>query len=188
MVGWFQGRLEFGPRALGSRSLVADARNPKMKDIINAKVKFREAFRPFAPSVLREHAHEYFEMPEGMDAPFMLLVPKVRSDKQSVLPAITHKDGTGRVQTVTEEDNGRYYRLIKTFGRRTGVPVVINTSYNVRGEPIVCTPQDAINTFLNTGIDVMVLGDYLVLEKPSQVDYEAGMKRSIALEADSLVE
>jgi carbamoyltransferase len=188
VIGWFQGRLEFGPRALGSRSLVADARNPKMKDIINAKVKFREAFRPFAPSVLREHAHEYFEMPEGMDAPFMLLVPKVRPEKHSVLPATTHQDGTGRVQTVTEEDNGRYYRLIKTFGRRTGVPVVINTSFNVRGEPIVCTPQDAINTFVNTGIDVVVMGNYLVSEKPTEVDYEAGMKRSIALEADSLVE
>lgn len=188
VVGWFQGRLEFGPRALGSRSLVADARNPKMKDIINAKVKFREPFRPFAPSVLKEHAHEYFEMPAGMDAPFMLLVPKVRPQMHSVLPAITHKDGTGRVQTVTEEENGRYYRLIKTFGRRTGIPVVINTSYNVRGEPIVCTPQDALNTFVNTGIDVVVMGNYLVSEKPSEVDYGAGMKRSIALEADSLVE
>jgi carbamoyltransferase len=127
-------------------------------------------------------------MPEGMDAPFMLLVPKVRPEMHSVLPAITHKDGTGRVQTVTEEENGRYYRLIKTFGERTGVPVVINTSYNVRGEPIVCTPQDAINTFLNTGIDMVVLGNCLVSQKPRKVDYEAGMKRSIALEADSLVE
>ncbi|NLX12035.1 MAG: carbamoyltransferase [Phycisphaerales bacterium] len=129
VVGWFQGRLEFGPRALGSRSIVADARNPKMKDIINAKVKFREAFRPFAPSVLKEYAHQYFEMPAGMDAPFMLLVPKVRPQMHNVLPAITHKDGTGRVQTVTEEYNGRYYRLIKTFGELTGVPVVINTSF-----------------------------------------------------------
>jgi carbamoyltransferase len=187
VVGWFQGRLEFGPRALGSRSLVADARNPKMKDIINAKVKFREAFRPFAPSVLRERAHEYFEMPEGMDAPFMLLVPKVREDKRQVVPAITHQDGTGRVQTVTEQDNGRYYRLIRTFGERTGVPLVINTSFNVRGEPIVCTPQDAINTFVNTGIDVLVMGNYLVSQKPAEVDFEAGMKRSVALEAGSLL-
>ena len=188
VVGWFQGRMEFGPRALGSRSLVADARNPKMKDIINAKVKFREAFRPFAPSVLKEHAHEYFEMPAGLDAPYMLLVPKVRPEKRAVLPAITHKDGTGRVQTVTEEENGRYYRLIKTFAARTGVPVVINTSFNVRGEPIVCTPQDAINTFVNTGIDVVVMGNYLVREKPDKVDYEAGMRRSIALESGSLAE
>ncbi|MFH0980805.1 MAG: carbamoyltransferase [Planctomycetota bacterium] len=188
VVGWFQGRMEFGPRALGARSLVADARNPKMKDIINAKVKFREAFRPFAPSVLKERAHEYFEMPAGMDAPFMLLVPKVRAEKQSVVPAITHRDGTGRVQTVTEAENGRYYRLIKTFAQRTGVPLVINTSFNVRGEPIVCTPQDAINTFVNTGIDVLVIGNYLVQEKPGRVDYEAGMRRSITLESSSLVE
>ncbi len=187
VVGWFQGRLEFGPRALGSRSLVADARNPRMKDIINAKVKFREAFRPFAPSVLKERAHECFEMPEGMDAPFMLLVPKVRREMHSVLPAITHQDGTGRVQTVTEQDNGRYYRLIKTFADRTGIPMVVNTSFNVRGEPIVCTPQDAINTFVNTGIDVVVMGNHLVREKPGKVDYESGMKRSIALESGSLI-
>ena len=132
VVAWFQGRLEFGPRALGARSLLADPRNVKMKDIINAKVKFREAFRPFAPAVLREHAHEYFEMPAGMDAPFMLLVPKVRAEKRAILPAITHQDGTGRVQTVTEEHNGRYYRLIRAFGKLTGVPVVVNTSFNVR--------------------------------------------------------
>ncbi|UCD27587.1 MAG: carbamoyltransferase, partial [Planctomycetota bacterium] len=142
VVGWFQGRMEFGPRALGSRSLLADPRNPEMKDIINAKVKFREAFRPFAPAVLKEHAHEYFEMPKGMDAPFMLLVPKVRPDKHGVIPAVTHGDGTGRVQTVTEDTNPLFYRLIEKFGQLTGVPVVINTSFNVRGEPIVCTPQD----------------------------------------------
>jgi carbamoyltransferase len=188
VVGWFQGRMEFGPRALGARSLLGDARNPKMKDIINSKVKFREAFRPFAPSVLKEHAHEYFEMPKGMDAPFMLLVPRVRPEKHGVLPAITHKDGTGRVQTVTEEENSRYYRLLKAFARRTGIPVVINTSFNVRGEPIVCTPRDAVNTFLNTGIDALVMGNYLVLEKPGKVDYAAGLRRSVALESGSLVE
>ncbi len=187
VVGWFQGRMEFGPRALGARSLVADARNPRMKDIINAKVKFREAFRPFAPSVLKERAHEYFEMPEGFDAPFMLLVPRVREEKHAVLPAITHADGTGRVQTVTEEANGLYYRLIKTFGKRTGVPVVINTSFNVRGEPIVCTPQDAYNTFVNTGIDVLVMGNYVVTEKAGTVDFEAGMQRSVDLESRSLM-
>jgi len=188
VVGWFQGRLEFGPRALGSRSLLADARNPKMKDIINAKVKFREAFRPFAPAVLKEHAHEYFEMPAGMDAPYMLLVPKVRREMHDVLPTITHKDGTGRVQTVTEEDNRLYYRLIKAFGDRTGIPVVVNTSFNVRGEPIVCTPQDAVDTFLKTGIDALVMGNYLVREKPGEVDYETGMKRSVALESSSLMQ
>ncbi len=171
VIGWYQGRLEFGPRALGNRSLVADARSLKMKDVINAKVKFREAFRPFAPSILKERAHEFFEMPEGMDAPFMLLVPKVRPEMHKVLPAITHEDGTGRVQTVTEEANGRYYRLIKAFEKRTGVPVVINTSFNVRGEPIVCTPQDAYDTFMNTGIDAVVMGNCVVTEKPGEVDY-----------------
>lgn len=183
VVGWFQGRLEFGPRALGARSLLADPRNPKMKEIINAKVKFREAFRPFAPAVLKEHAHEYFEMPPGMDAPFMLLVPKVRQDKRAVLPAVTHRDGTGRVQTVTASENGRFYRLIQTFGRITGVPVVLNTSFNVRGEPIVCTPADAYHTFVHTGIDALVIGDYLITEKPDVVNYDAGMQRSIRLEA-----
>ncbi|MGB2986347.1 MAG: carbamoyltransferase [Phycisphaerae bacterium] len=183
VVGWFQGRLEFGPRALGSRSLLADARDPKMKDIINAKVKFREAFRPFAPAVLKEHAHEYFDMPAGMDAPFMLLVPKVREEKRSIIPAVTHQDGTGRVQTVTEEESGRYYRLIRTFGRLTGVPLVINTSFNVRGEPIVCTPEDAYHTFIHTGIDVLVIGDCIVTQKPDLVDYEAGMRKSVELEA-----
>ena len=187
VVAWFQGRLEFGPRALGARSLLADPRNAKMKDIINAKVKFREAYRPFAPAVLKERAHEYFEMPEGMDAPFMLLVPKVRESKRGVIPAVTHEDGTGRVQTVTDEHHGRYYRLIRAFGKLTGVPVVINTSFNVRGEPIVCTPQDAYNTFVNTGIDVLVIGNYVVTEKPRRVDYEAGMRRSVALEEGSLV-
>lgn len=183
VVAWFQGRLEFGPRALGARSLLADARNPAMKDIINAKVKFRESFRPFAPAVLRERAHEYFDITEDMDAPFMLLVPSVREEKRAVIPAVTHEDGTGRVQTVTDEDNGRYYRLIRAFGERTGVPVVINTSFNVRGEPIVCTPEDAYHTFVHTGIDALVIGNYVVTTKPDVIDYEAGMKRSVALEA-----
>jgi carbamoyltransferase len=182
VVAWFQGRLEFGPRALGARSLLADPRNAKMKDVINAKVKFREAFRPFAPAVLKEHAHEYFDMPAGMDMPFMLLVPKVRLEKRQVIPAVTHEDGTGRVQTVTEEHNGRFYRLIRAFGRQTGVPVVINTSFNVRGEPIVCTPQDAYHTFVHTGIDSLVMGNCVVTHKPGQVDYDAGMRRSVALE------
>ena len=181
VVAWFQGRLEFGPRAQGA---VAAGRRPRseMKDIINAKVKFREAFRPFAPAVMKEHAHEYFDMPAGMDAPFMLLVPSVRAEKRSLLPAVTHQDGTGRVQTVTEETNGRYYRLIRAFHAMTGVPVVINTSFNVRGEPIVCTPQDAYHTFVNTGIDVLVIGDFVVTQKPDRVDFEAGMRRSVVLE------
>ncbi len=182
VVGWFQGRLELGPRALGSRSLLADPRNPKMKDIINAKVKFREAFRPFAPAVLKEHAHEYFDMPAGMDAPYMLLVPKVLPHRCAEIPAVTHQDGTGRVQTVTEKHNPRYYRLIKKFGAMTGVPVVINTSFNVRGEPIVCTPEDAYHTFVHTGIDALVMGNAVVTQKPGAVDFEAGMRRSVELE------
>jgi carbamoyltransferase len=182
VVGWFQGRMEFGPRALGSRSILADARNPDMKAIINAKVKFRETFRPFAPSVLRERAPEYFDVTPGQDLPFMLLVPQVRPDKRGVIPAVTHQDGTGRVQTLTEEANGRYYRLVRAFAERTGVPVVLNTSFNVRGEPIVCTPDDAYRTFVNTGIDVLVMGNYVVTDKPEPVDFDAGMRRSVSLE------
>ncbi|RJP39720.1 MAG: hypothetical protein C4547_03405 [Phycisphaerales bacterium] len=186
VVGWFQGRMEFGPRALGARSLLADPRSEKMKDIINAKVKFREAFRPFAPAVLKERAHEYFDMPAGMDAPYMLLVPSVRPEVRDRIPAVTHQDGTGRVQTVTEEHHPRYYRLIRRFGELTGVPVLINTSFNVRGEPIVCTPKDAYHTFLNTGIDALVMGSFIITEKPRPVDYDAGMARSVALEAGAL--
>ena len=163
---------------------MADPRKAEMKDVINAKVKFREAFRPFAPAILKEYAHEYFEIPAGMDLPFMLLVPKVRADKRAVIPAVTHQDGTGRVQTVTEDSNGRFYRLIREFGRLTGVPVVINTSFNVRGEPIVCSPEDAYNTFVHTGIDVLVMGNCVVTEKREPVDYEAGMRRSVQLEAE----
>lgn len=182
VIGWFQGRMEFGPRALGARSILADPRNPKAKDIINSKVKFREWFRPFAPAVLKERAHEFFEMPAGMDLPFMLMVPRVRPQYRKVLPAITHEDGTGRVQTLTPELNGRFYKLVKRFGERTGVPVVVNTSFNVRGEPIVCSPQDAFRTFLNTGIDALVIGNFIVTQKDSQVDFAKGMKRSVALE------
>ncbi|HVR76499.1 MAG TPA: carbamoyltransferase [Planctomycetota bacterium] len=181
VVGWFQGRMEFGPRSLGARSILADARNPRAKDTINSKVKFREWFRPFAPAVLKERAHEFFEMPEGMDLPFMLMVPKVRPEHRAGLPAITHEDGTGRVQTLTPELNGRFYSLVKRFGELTGVPVVVNTSFNVRGEPIVCTPADAYRTFLNTGIDALVMGNFIVTQKGA-VDFNAGLKRSIALE------
>ncbi len=162
VIGWFQGRMEFGPRALGSRSILANPMNPDMKDIINAKVKFRERFRPFAPSVLREEVHRYFDL--DFDSPSMLLVPEVLPDKRDLLPAITHEDGTGRVQTVTKEDNPLYYDLIREFQRISGVPVVVNTSFNVRGEPIVCSPEDAYNCFKKSGIDVLVMGDYL-LEK-----------------------
>jgi carbamoyltransferase len=183
VIGWFQGRMEFGPRALGARSILADPRTAAMKDVINSKVKFRERFRPFAPAVLREAAHEWFDMSAGMDLPFMLMVPDVRPEKRALIPAVTHQDGTGRVQTLTDEDNGRFYRLVKRFGEMTGVPVVINTSFNVRGEPIVCTPADAWKTFANTGIDALVIGSFVVTDKPAPVDFDKGLRRSIALEA-----
>ncbi|MEK6677143.1 MAG: carbamoyltransferase [Planctomycetota bacterium] len=185
VVGWFQGKMEFGPRALGARSLLADPRDNKMKDVINAKVKFREAFRPFAPAVLKEHAHEYFDMPEGMDMPYMLLVPSVLPHMRKVIPAVTHEDGTGRVQTVTEEHQPRYYRVIRAFGQKTGVPVVINTSFNVRGEPIVCTPEDAYDTYVKTGIDALIIGNCVLTQKPGAVDFDAGMRRSVELESRS---
>ena len=161
VIGWFQGRMEYGPRALGCRSILANPMNPEMKKIVNSKIKFREFFRPFAPAVLRENADEYFEM-DGQESPFMLLVPPVRMEKRAVIPAVTHADGTGRVQTVTRDVNSVFYDLIQQFGKLTGVPVLLNTSFNVRGEPIVCTPHDAVNCFLKTGLDHLVMGHILV--------------------------
>jgi carbamoyltransferase len=160
IVGWFQGRMEFGPRALGHRSILADPRDPKMKDIVNARVKHREAFRPFAPSVLLEASPDFFACPVA--SPFMLLVADVHPDKRALVPAITHVDGTARLQTVTREENGLYYDLIAEFGRRTGVPVIFNTSFNDKGEAIVRTPEDAYNCFANTGMDYLVMGHFLV--------------------------
>ena len=184
VVGWFQGRMEFGPRALGSRSVLADATNPEMKAIINSKIKYREYFRPFAPVVPLDRVHEYFEVPPGTHLPFMLKVPPVRPEMRSVIPAVTHEDGTGRVQTVTENDNPRYYRLLKALERRTGVAVALNTSFNVRGEPVVCSPADAFNCFVNTGIDVLVMGNHVVTAKPDvDVDVEERYAFSDALEA-----
>ena len=183
IVGWFQGRMEFGPRALGARSILADPRDPKVKDRINAKVKFREWFRPFAPAVLEERAHEYFEMPRGMSLPFMLMVPRVRAEKRALLPGVTHEDGTGRVQTLTAELNGRFHGLVERFGRITGVPIVVNTSFNVRGEPIVCTPEDAFRTFQSTGLDALIIGNFIVTAKSAPVDFEAGLQRSVELES-----
>jgi carbamoyltransferase len=182
VIGWFQGRMEFGPRALGSRSILADPGNPKMKDIINAKVKFREWFRPFAPSVLKEAAHVFFDMPEGFDSPYMLLVPQVRAAWRPKLAAITHEDGTGRVQTVEREISPLYYDLIKRWGEVSGVPVILNTSFNVRGEPIVTTPENAYNTFVKTGIDVLVMGRFMLQHKDQAVDFERGMRESVDLE------
>lgn len=165
VVGWCQGRFEWGPRALGNRSILADPRRADMKEIVNIKIKFREPFRPFAPSVLADRAEEYFVLPEAArhyPARFMLYVVDVQKQKRDVLPAITHVDGTGRLQTVRKETNSKYYRLIETFGQATGVPVVLNTSFNLRGEPIVNTPQEAFNTFTQSGMDVLVLGDYMI--------------------------
>ncbi len=165
VIGWLQGRFEWGPRALGNRSILADPRRADMKDLVNVKIKFREPFRPFAPSILADRAPEYFECSEPSGHyvnRFMLNVVPVRAEKRQVVPAITHVDGTGRLQTVSEESNPRYFRLIKAFGESTGVPIVLNTSFNLRGEPIVNTPQQAFNTFTRSGMDALVLGEYLV--------------------------
>lgn len=165
VIGWSHGRFEWGPRALGSRSILADPRRADMKDIVNVKIKFREPFRPFAPSVLAERTEEYFDLPNAAKhypARFMLYVVDVKPEKREIIPAITHVDGTGRLQTVRKEYNPRYYRLIETFGQATGVPIVLNTSFNLKGEPIVNTPAEAFNTFSKSGMDVLVLGDYVV--------------------------
>ncbi|MCO6458795.1 MAG: carbamoyltransferase [Pirellulaceae bacterium] len=188
VVGWFQGRMEFGPRALGGRSILGDARSPHMQSLMNRKIKFRESFRPFAPSVLRSRVADYFDAPADWDSPYMLVVAPVRDDLRrrpasdgergpaaprdllervlecrSELPAITHVDYSARVQTV-DRRHGRYQRLLECFAQRTGVPLLINTSFNVRGEPIVCSPEDAYRCFMATNIDVLVLEDFVLLK------------------------
>ena len=168
VVGWFQGRMEFGPRALGNRSILGDPRVLDMRDRINLKIKFREGFRPFAPSVLAERAEEWFDL-RGHDSPFMLLVADVHEDKRQV-PAITHVDGSARVQTVTAEATPLYHALLTAFEAQTGCPMVINTSFNVRGEPIVCTPEDAFQCFIRTHMDTLVIGPF-VLRKEDQRSY-----------------
>jgi carbamoyltransferase len=183
VIGWFQGRMEFGPRALGSRSIIGDARSPEMQAKMNLKIKFRESFRPFAPSVLREDCRQYFELDK--DSPYMLLVAPVQESRRksvantgafgieklnqlrSDIPAITHIDCSARIQTVTEEDDPIYYKLIRAFREKTGCSVIVNTSFNVRGEPIVCTPEDAYRCFTRTNMDCLVLGRY-VIEKKDQ--------------------
>jgi carbamoyltransferase len=159
IVGWFQGRAEWGPRALGNRSIVADPRRPEMKEILNRRIKHREIFRPFAPSILSEATGEYFE--KSHPSPFMTLAYSVRTEKRGAIPAPTHVDGTGRLQTVTREANPRYHALISAFRDLTGVPVVLNTSFN-DNEPIVCRPEEAIDCFLRTQMDTLVLGDFLI--------------------------
>ena len=170
VVGWYQGRMEWGPRALGNRSILADPRRDDMKDIVNHAVKLREGFRPFAPSCLAEKASEWFDMTGLGESRFMLYTMPVVEDKRDKIPAVTHVDGSARVQTVTEEDNPRYYKLIQAFEERTGVPVVLNTSFNIKGEPIVNTPGDAIRCFLGTGIDCLVLHDVLIDKRPEVID------------------
>jgi carbamoyltransferase len=202
VVGWFQGRVEFGPRALGSRSILGDARSPKMQSTMNLKIKFRESFRPFAPSVLAEHADEWFELtPEGKESvssPYMLMVASVKDDKRqpvssedeqlcgidklkvcrSEVPAITHVDFSARVQTVHKETNPRYHQLMKRFHEKTGCPLIVNTSFNVRGEPIVCTPEDAYRCFMRTEMDYLVMGNCWLdkQEQPSWHEDEAWQK------------
>ncbi|MBD1138506.1 carbamoyltransferase [Pelagibacterales bacterium SAG-MED41] len=193
-VGWFQGRMEFGPRALGCRSILADPRSEKMQKELNLKIKFRESFRPFAPSVLREEVHNWFEL--NNDSPYMLLVSEVKKDKQismsekdnnlfgieklnikrSSIPAITHVDYSARVQTVHKETNPKYYNLIKEFEKITGCPVLVNTSFNVRGEPIVCSIEDAFNCFMGTNLDILVIENFILFkddqDKSLKKDYK----------------
>jgi carbamoyltransferase len=174
VVGWFQGRMEWGPRALGNRSIVAHPGLPNMKDVLNARIKHREWFRPFAPSILAEYQHEYFE--HDHPSPFMLHVYKIRPEKREILCAVNHVDNTGRLQTVTREENALYYDLISAFHRKTGIPVILNTSFN-ENEPIVCTPDEAIDCFQRTRMDVLAIGPFLVV-KPSAGLPETAMAAS----------
>jgi carbamoyltransferase len=185
VIGWFSGRMEFGPRALGARSIIGDAQSSKMQEVMNLKIKFRESFRPFAPTVLRENVSDYFEL--DRESPYMLLVAPVAKGKRrelnhseqklfgleklltirSTIPAVTHVDYSARVQTVTEEHHPMFYRMIRKFADKYGCPVIINTSFNVRGEPIVCTPEHAYLCFMRTNMDYLLLGNFL-LEKKEQ--------------------
>ncbi|MCF7844972.1 MAG: carbamoyltransferase [Kiritimatiellales bacterium] len=168
VIGWFQGRMEYGPRALGNRSIIADARNKDNWKKVNLKIKFRESFRPFAPTVLEERIGDYFDL--DRPTPFMLLVADVHPDKRDEIPAVTHVDGSARIQSINREQNERYYDLIKAFEEKTGCGVIINTSFNVRGEPIVRSPEDALNCFLNTHMDYLVLGNYLLTKRDMPED------------------
>jgi carbamoyltransferase len=171
VVGWLQGRMEWGPRALGNRSIVCDPRRADMKDILNLKIKRRESFRPFAPSILREHTKDWFE--EDDDVPFMMQVFQIREEKRKLIPAVTHVDGSGRLQTVYRVTNPRYWQLIEAFRVATGVPMVLNTSFN-ENEPVVCRPREALDCFLRTRMDVLVLGDWTVRRIASGNSHAAG--------------
>lgn len=167
VIGWFQGRMEFGPRSLGNRSIIADARNEKNWQKVNLKIKFRESFRPFAPTVLEEQCSTWFDL--DCESPYMLLVADV---KKQGIPAVTHVDNSARIQTIREDQNPRYYRLLKKFFERSGCPVIINTSFNVRGEPIVCAPKEAVATFLNSDMDYLFMGSYML----SKADHQSLLK------------
>ena len=199
-VGWFQGRMEFGPRALGGRSILGDPRSPSMQKTLNLKVKYRESFRPFAPSVLREHVSDWFEF--DADSPYMMVVDQVKTDKRrtmsddeqalfgieklnvirSDIPAVTHVDYSARIQTVHSETSPRYHGLISKFYALTGTPVVVNTSFNIRGEPIVCTPEDAFNCLMGTELDLLSIGNCLVWKKDQKQDLKADYKNSFELD------
>ncbi|MBU1077488.1 MAG: carbamoyltransferase, partial [Spirochaetes bacterium] len=160
IVGWFQGRMEYGQRALGNRSILADPRDPGMKDKINTRVKHREKFRPFAPSILEEYTGEFFD--QDIPVPFMQKVYLIREEKRKLIPSVTHIDGSGRLQTVSKKTNERYWNLINEFKKISGIPIVLNTSFNDNDEPIVMTPKDALRCFFSTGIDVLFMGDYII--------------------------
>jgi carbamoyltransferase len=202
VVGWFHGRMEFGPRALGARSIIGDARNEAMQSTMNLRIKYRESFRPFAPCVLQEAVSEYFEL--DRESPYMLLVADVRKEKRATLtaeqialmkdpdlrkrvnvcrseiPAVTHVDMSARIQTVDEARHGRYYRLMKEFGRQTGCPVIVNTSFNIRGEPIVCTPDDAYQCFLGTDMDVLVLENFILRQEAQSTEHTVDKEKYLA--------
>src|SRR3989344_2556468 len=172
VIGWFQGRMEWGPRALGARSILSNPCNPKMQDILNLKVKHRERFRPFAPVVCADDANDYFECDKKMQSPsdFMLMVYSIKKSKRRLIPAVVHADGSGRLQTIRREQNQMYYDLIKEFGKLSKVPILINTSFNIRGEPIVCKPEDAYKCMMGTEIDYLIMGNFLIARNNNSKD------------------
>lgn len=188
VVGWYQGRMEWGPRALGNRSILADPRRDDMKDIVNHAVKLREGFRPFAPACLAERVSEWFDLTGLPDSPYMLFVVPVRAEQRSRIPAVTHVDGSARVQTVSMEENPRFHSLISAFERKTGVPVVLNTSFNVKGEPIVNTPADAIRCFLGTQIDLLVLHDTVIQKRPEVIERLRRERGAVPRDAGRVIE